>query len=58
MLTFIRQCDFYNPNNIFIYGEDKDENIKAFMDLDYQPVSQDILNRYDINEWIGNFLFQ
>lgn len=56
--SFIRQCDFYNPNNIFIYGEDKDENIKAFMDLDYQPVSQDILNRYDINEWIGNFLFQ
>ena len=56
--SFIRQCDFYNPNNIFIYGEDKDESIKAFMDLDYQPVSQDILNRYDINEWIGNFLFQ
>lgn len=56
--SFIRQCDFYNPNNIFIYGEDKDESIKAFMDLDYQPVSQDILNKYDINEWIGNFLFQ
>ena len=52
---FVKQCDFYDPNNIFIYGEDNNENIKPFLNLKYNPVSYDILNKYDINKWIENF---
>lgn len=52
---FVKQCDFYDPNNIFIYGEDNNENIKPFLNLKYNPVSYDILNKYDINKWIENY---
>lgn len=53
---WIRAADFYNPNNIFIIGEDNIEDIDTFMHLPYVSVSEDIRMEYSVEAWISNFL--
>ncbi len=51
----IKNYDFYNPNNIFILGEDNIENIKEFMDKPYEKVEQKIIDYYDFEQWLSRF---
>jgi len=48
----IKNYDFYNPNNIFILGEDKIENLKSFLDKPYEKVNQDIIDYYSFESWL------
>lgn len=51
----IKNYDFYNPNNIFILGEDNIENIKEFMNKPYEKVEQRIIDYYDFEQWLSRF---
>ncbi len=48
--TYIKNCDFYNPNNIFIYGIDKDLN--NFMALPLIKIEDVVKKNYTIEEWV------
>lgn len=54
--TDIRRYDFYNPKNIFIFGEDSLEGIKEFVESPITEVPEQIRQRYDINTWIEHYL--
>ena len=47
---WLRQYDFYNPNNIFILGEDKLEDLPAFLNTPYVDVKTDMLDHIYIDE--------
>lgn len=42
--TWIKKYDFYNPNNIFILGEDDVENLPKFLNSPYEEVESDFFN--------------
>lgn len=49
----IKSYPFYSPNNIFILGLDSMENIDDFLNCPYADnISDDIIEKYDINYWI------
>lgn len=51
----LKEYKFYNPNNIFIIGYDKYEDLKEFISSPFIELSQEIVNYYDIEEWIMRF---
>ena len=51
----IKNYNFYNPNNIFILGEDNIEKIKDFIEKPYIKIKQEIVDYYDFTEWIKRF---
>ncbi|MCQ2130010.1 MAG: hypothetical protein MJY94_01295 [Bacteroidales bacterium] len=52
---FVTKYDFYNPQNIFIWGVDNPEKLGEFVRSTFVPVAKEIVSRYDINNWIKNF---
>ena len=55
--TRIKEYDFYNPNNIFIMGEDDNTKIKAFLESKFEEdVNGSLCNKYDIEKWIDRFI--
>lgn len=48
----IMERDYYHPNNIFVLGVDKSEELEQFLSKRYQTISKDILNRYTFAEWV------
>lgn len=54
--TRIKSYLFYNPNNIFILGEDDLKNLKCFLQSDYQKIPEDIVDYYEFNNWLKRFL--
>lgn len=53
--TSISRYDFYNPNNIFIWGVDSIERLFEFLVSPYEEVSDSIKKKYDINTWINSY---
>jgi len=51
----IRTNDFYHPNNIFIIGIDKFENLEEFIKTPYTSLSSNIVEKYDVMKWIERF---
>lgn len=51
----IVQCEFYRPNNVFIIGEDKMDNLKQFLDTPFEDIPVDIIKHYDIDSWLKRF---
>ncbi len=49
----IKQYDFYNPNNIFIFGKDSLDSLVDFINSPYEKISSKIINHYDIEFWIN-----
>lgn len=49
--TILRNEPFYDPNRIFIMGEDSLERLKDFLEQDIQPVPDNILRLYDSSLW-------
>lgn len=47
--------DFYDPNNIFIWGIDPIEKLVDFIKGDYAPIKPEVLEAYTVNEWLNNF---
>lgn len=52
----IIECDFYNPNNIYVIKDENLDGIESFMNLPYQQIDSKIVNSYEINNWINQFL--
>lgn len=48
----IRTIDFYNPNNIFIWGQDDLARLECFIQEPCVDIDEHILSKYDINEWL------
>ena len=48
---YIADMDFYNPNNIYIFGVDK-EPISNFMNKKYQIVPDSIKNNYLLDSFV------
>ena len=47
--------DFYNRNNIFIYGKDDMEKLYDFIKTPYDKASDQFRNRHTIDAWFLNF---
>ena len=53
----IRNFDFYNPCNIFIYTQEtKAEDLKDFIQTPFVPIQKSITDDYEINKWIEQFV--
>ena len=53
----IKDVDFYDPNNILIVSEiTTSEDVRIFINKPYVPVSKDIEDKYDIRNWINQFV--
>lgn len=46
----IKNYDFYNPHNIFILNEDND--LKTFMQTEFEPIDEKIKSPYVFSNWI------
>ena len=52
----IRYRDIYNPNNIFIYGVDKPEQLEAFLTSDFDMSNYEkLVEFYSAEKWIERF---
>lgn len=51
----IKKYDFYNPNNIFIIGDDDWDKLENFLNEPFKSISLNILRKYEINNWIQMF---
>ena len=51
----IRNSDYYNPFNIFIWGEDNKEKINNMLSTPYKSVEENIIHNYDLFSWIRRF---
>lgn len=52
----LKHYDFYNPDNIFIFGHDSADRLKAFIEAPWTEIADEIVRKYDVNEWIKNYL--
>jgi len=48
----VKHYDFYNKNNIFIWGEDKDSELIEFISSPYCPIPSEIKYKYSFENWI------
>jgi 1,5-rhamnosyltransferase len=52
----ILDTDLYHKNNVFILDYDNLDDIDDFMKREIVPVSEAVLQKYDINHWLKEFL--
>lgn len=52
----ITQYDFFNSNNIYVIKDDKLTGIEDFMNKPYVNLSNEIINSYEINNWVEQFM--
>jgi len=50
----IMNYDFYNPKNIMVISKDNFKVNSNFFTEPYQPISDDIYNKYTIKTWVEN----
>lgn len=53
----VKQYDFYNPANIFILNMDPIENIIEFINTDFEKVPDEILSRYEFQNWLNRLIY-
>lgn len=51
----VKNYDFYNRNNIFIWGEDNAEDLIGFINGEYQFIDENIRKKYLYEEWLKKF---
>ena len=51
----LKKYEFYNPNNIFVLGEDNIEDIKEFISKDTVKIGKEKVEYYDFKNWIKRF---
>lgn len=44
--------DFYHPNNILVWDENEDSDLKDFMDKPYIPLEEKIIKKYSFSQWL------
>lgn len=48
----IVNCDFYNPNNIFVIGVSPPSSFEKFVNTEYTDIEDAILDKYDFEKWV------
>lgn len=51
----ITNYDFYSPQNIFILGKDKLEDLQNFVNSAYKKIDKKIIENYDFTNWVKRF---
>ena len=51
----LRNEDYYNSSNIFIYGKDDIDKIIEFIEKPYEEYDKSILKKYSMREWVKRF---
>lgn len=54
----IKNYDFYNPQNIFVIGEDNYDNLVSFLASEFQEISPKIINQYCFDGWLASFVHE
>lgn len=54
--TDIKYYDFYKKENIFIIGEDDEQELQSFLDTPYQEIDSSIKQKYSFTNWIHYIL--
>ncbi|WP_313002041.1 hypothetical protein [Chryseobacterium gleum] len=51
--TAVQEYEFYHPNNILIIDSSRlnTDEIKNFLELEYKPISQDIIDKYSVRNF-------
>lgn len=52
----IKEYEFYNPNNIFIWEKDTKEIPKSFLEIPYQDIDTETYNKYKLENWVKKML--
>ena len=52
----IQYYDFYNPENIYVMGSNKQLPNKEWFDGEYMPLSTDLYEKYSIRSWLKKVL--
>jgi hypothetical protein len=52
---FIKNLDFYHPDNVFILGKDKMEYLSDFLEKPFIEIEESITSKYDFSNWIKRF---
>lgn len=52
----IEKMDFYRPSNIYIIRDSKLEELEEFMRMPYQDVEAEIVEQYEVNQWLRYFM--
>ncbi|MCO6173810.1 lipopolysaccharide core biosynthesis protein rfaS [Flavobacterium sp. NRK F10] len=53
---YIKEYDFYNPNNIFIWDENTESIPESFLQTPYEDIPEDIYNKYKLENWVKTIL--
>ena len=51
----VSDYDFYNPQNIFILGEDDSRRLVDFINSKYINIDEEIISNYDYSSWVKRF---
>lgn len=54
--TAIKQYDFYNESNIFVWGDDNIDRLEEFLSKPYLSVAKEIKEKYAFSNWISYLL--
>lgn len=54
----VRKYDFYNKDNIFILGEDDNQNINSFIEHQYSKIEEKVVQYYDFKNWLNRFFMR
>lgn len=52
----VKNYDFYKKDNIFIIGEDSENELKNFIEDPYQEISLEIKNKYSFENWFKTLI--
>ena len=52
----IKQYDFYDPNNIYVFSRENLKIPEGFLAKKHKEVNADIYNKYLIDHWVDDFL--
>lgn len=50
--SYIKDYDFYNPNNICIIDKDNPEVPKEFWNTPFEVIDQSIMEKYTVRQWV------
>lgn len=53
---YVKKESFYNENNIFVLGERDLSELNDFLNSEFIPYNDEVLDRYDVRQWILNFI--
>ncbi len=51
----VKKEEFYNKENIFLLGDRPLEELKEFLNGKFVPYAPELLNKYDVKQWMQNF---